>query len=96
MEALPPALADARLLRSHVKHQLTHRTLLADFYVLSTDVPHARPPTSNGSRRRRWRPAPSPALCSTCSTSPPSTRPTTRPRPAEPHQTDLSEPTYYP
>jgi A/G-specific adenine glycosylase len=43
MQALPPALADARLLRSQVKHQLTHRTLLADFYVLSTDVPPALP-----------------------------------------------------
>ena len=27
----------ARLLRSGVKHQLTHRTLLADFYLFEAD-----------------------------------------------------------
>ena len=34
---------DAKLLRRGVRHQLTHRTLVADFYVAETDVPPALP-----------------------------------------------------
>lgn len=34
----PALLAQARLLRKNVKHVLTHRILLADFYLLETDV----------------------------------------------------------
>lgn len=38
---LPPWAAGARLLRGKVRHQLTHRTLYTDFYLLETD---SRPP----------------------------------------------------
>ena len=34
-----PAETAPRLLRSGVRHQLTHRTLIADFWLLETDVP---------------------------------------------------------
>ena len=34
---------DAKLLRRGVRHQLTHRTLIADFYVAETDVPPTLP-----------------------------------------------------
>ena len=38
---LPSWAAGAKLLREKVRHQLTHRTLYADFYLLETDI---RPP----------------------------------------------------
>ncbi len=44
---LPAWAAGAGLLREKVRHQLTHRTLYADFYLLETDT---RPPLSDDYR----------------------------------------------
>ena len=51
-EALPPWAQAARLQRRDVRHQLTHRTLHADFYVLDTEE---RPPLPEAFR---WVPEP--------------------------------------
>lgn len=39
-----PDLPDCRLIRKEVKHQLTHRTLRADFYLAETDRKPSLPP----------------------------------------------------
>ncbi len=43
-EDAQPDLPDYRLLKKQVKHQLTHRTLWADFYLAETDRKPALPP----------------------------------------------------
>ena len=43
-EDAQPDLPDCRLLKKQVKHQLTHRTLWADFYLAETDRKPALPP----------------------------------------------------